>query len=96
MSPSIDPTTALRRSETMMATDLAPGEVLLMDVEQAKYFGLRGTAAAIWSRFEEPTTVDAVVASLLDEYDVDELRCRADTTACIEGMVARSLLSVVP
>jgi stage V sporulation protein SpoVS len=92
MTSPITPTTLLTRCDSILATELSADEVLAMSVEKAKYFGMRDTAAAIWRRFAEPSTIDAVVAALLLEYEVEEERCRAETTACVEHMVSRSML----
>jgi hypothetical protein len=96
MQPApVDPTRLLRQSDTILTNELAPDEVLMMDIDQAKYFGLRGTSAVIWSRFAQPSTIDDVVASLLPDYEVDEATCRAETKACVEEMVQRTLLVAV-
>ena len=96
MSAAIAPTTRLCRSDQIMTTDLAPRQSLLMDVDEARYFELTGPAAQIWAEFAEESTIDRVVAALLDQFDVNEARCRAETTACVTEMLERSLLRVVP
>jgi hypothetical protein len=89
------PGTRLRHSKSLMWTELSPGEVLLMDPERAKYYGLRDTAAAIWAQFAEPASIDTAVSALRQLYDVDEAACRADVTACVEDMLAQSMLRVL-
>ena len=78
-----------------MATDLAEGKVVAMDVDASSLFGMEGAAADIWRLFATPRTPDEVVAALAGTYDVDPQQCRDETLGFIDTLVARQLLTAV-
>lgn len=84
--------TAYQQAPNVLATELAAGDVVMMDVDLAKYFGLAQTAAAIWSLLAEPATIDELVDSLTQRYEIDAAPCRADTEAFIGQLLERNLI----
>jgi len=81
----------VRASDTI-ATRLSDEQVVAMDVNTAQYFGLDGPAAHVWDLLEAPHTLDEVVTSLLDAYDIDELTCRAQSEAFLADMAVKRLI----
>lgn len=51
-----------------------------------------GVGARIWDLLAEPTTAEAVVAALGDEYEVDEAQLRTDVTAFIAELHEKGLV----
>ncbi len=47
---------------------------------------LNDTGAFLWSKLAQETDRDALIAALLDEYDVDEARAAADVDAFIDRL----------
>jgi hypothetical protein len=70
--------------------------LLMMSVEQGKYFGLNGAGPRIWELLEQPLTEDELVAALLDEYEVTREVCAAEVAAFLAGLRERHLLVDVP
>ena len=56
------------------------------------YFSLDSVGATIWDQLVSGKTPDDAVASLLFEYDVDELTARADVQRLAEELLAAGLL----
>ena len=81
-----------QQSPHVLAADISDDELVMMDVDRAKYFGTRATATDIWKMFEEPRTIDEVVADLLEAYEVDEAVCRDETTRYVESLRELDLL----
>lgn len=80
------------RATDTIATRLSDEQVVAMDVNTAQYFGLEGPAAHVWDLLESPTTLDEVVASLLEAYEIDEPTCRAQAEAFLADMTAKRLI----
>lgn len=76
----------------LMASEI-DGELVMMDESSGTYFSLDPVAAAIWHRLAEPASVSVVCASLLDEFDVDEATCHAETLAFLEELRAANLIT---
>jgi hypothetical protein len=80
-------TTFVRRRD-VLAT-VIDDEVVMMDVHQGQYFNIKGVGVRIWELLECPRTLDAIVAEVRREYDVDEQPCCSDVSeflAALEGM----------
>ncbi len=54
------------------------GEAVLLDLKTEEYFILDKTGTRIWQLLEEFVNFDTVIASMLDEYDVDEITVKND------------------
>lgn len=69
-------------------------ELVMMDVTQGKYFGLNPLAAHIWQLLAVPISLDALVNTLVQHFDVCEHECRADTQAFLLQLVDQQLVKV--
>ena len=55
------------------------------DIDMNTMITLNGTGAFLWERLQSETTEDALVAALLEEYDVDEATARE----CVQNFVGK-------
>ena len=69
-------------------------EAVILNFKSGVYFGLNPVAARVWSLIQEPRTVSALLAMLLDEYDVAPDRCEHDLVALLADLAARDLIEV--
>jgi hypothetical protein len=69
-------------------------EMVFFDDRVGKYFAIGPVGANIWKLLETPMTLGAIVASLMDEYEVDEATCRSETVAFVEKMLAARLFEI--
>ena len=67
--------TTATRVPGVVEADVAAGRVLLNGERQ--YLNVQGVGLRIWELLEQPRTVDALVATLLEEYDVEPDACAA-------------------
>jgi len=54
---------------------------------------LNETGCFLWERLQEGTTEDALVAALLEEYDVDEATARAQVVKFVEKLNGNGFLA---
>ena len=80
------------RATDTIATRPSDEQVVAMDVNTARYFGLEGTAAHVWDLLESPSTLDEVAASLPEACDIDEPTCRAQAEAFLADMTVMRLI----
>ena len=69
-------------------------EVVMLNLSDATYYGLDEVGAVVWRLFQQPVTIERVVASLVDTYDVDAQRCRADIVKLVADLRERGLVVV--
>ena len=68
------------------------GEGVLLDLETERYYTLDDIGARMWYLLHEHEEVEAVVARLLDEYDVDEATLRQDLAELITRLSEAGLV----
>lgn len=71
-------------------------ELVLMDAEQGKYYGLDAIGADIWQRLEGRVVVSDLCAALGKEYDADADTISRDVLALLERLAAEGLIEVSP
>jgi hypothetical protein len=70
------------------------GEAVLLDLASGTYFGLDEVGTRIWQLLGEHGAAEPVVAALLDEYDVDEARVRADLDRLVRELQEKGLVRI--
>lgn len=70
-------------------------EMVMMDIDQGKYFSLNHSATAIWEHLEKPLTIDELCGVLTDEYAVDAIQCRKEVEEHLVEMVSKGLVRVL-
>ncbi len=71
------------------------GETVLLDLNGDVYFGLDAVGADVWNLLGAGATEDMLVARLLEMYDVDEDRLRADVHALVATLRENNLVRPV-
>jgi hypothetical protein len=69
-------------------------EVVILDLKSGIYHGLEEVGARVWELIDEPSPVEAVRDTLLDEYEVEPGRCERDLLALLEELKGHGLLEV--
>ena len=72
---SIQPSSRVARSEAIVFTELHD-TVVMMDVEEGRYYELDRVGARIWGLIESRTRIAEVSEALVLEYDVTAEACR--------------------
>ena len=70
-------------------------ELVMMDLDQGKYFSLNPVATRIWDLLEQPRGLKELIKLLMDEYEVDYEQCRCDVEGHIHEMVGLGLVIIV-
>lgn len=91
----ITPLTRIRKSDHQVSCDLN-GEVALLNLTTAQYFGLDQVGAHVWQALDGTKRVSDLVAAVLDAYDVEEERCTADLIALVGKLANAGLVDVMP
>lgn len=77
---------------SVVATAMS-GEVVILDAEGDRYFSLAGVGALVWGLLEEgPQRRSALVARVVEAYDVDALTCERDLSALLDDLLERGLV----
>ena len=77
-----------------VATRELDGELVLLNFDTESYFGLDEVGARIWDVLRDAPSVEAGVATLLAEFDVDESTLRADVERLLTQLVDGGLVAL--
>lgn len=73
-------------------TAVAGDELVMLDPEAGRYFGLDPVGRRIWELLERPTTVSALCSALMTDFAVDAETCQGDVLRLLEQLAAAELL----
>lgn len=68
------PDTIIERNGDIPTVDL-DGEIGMMSVAKGRYFCLDPVGSHIWRLLDQPKSLNDIISSLLNEYDVDKRTC---------------------
>jgi hypothetical protein len=77
-------------TEALVAT-LADGAVLL-NLQTKRYFSLNETGTRIWEMVQQTADEEAIVATLLREYEVEEPMARAEVRRILDELIEAQLI----
>ena len=98
MNSPLSKTSVLAVSPNQVSADLSTdssGAVVILGLKDGMYFELSEVGARIWHLIQQPRSVQAIVATLLDEYDVPAEQCESDVLDLAREMLERGLVVVV-
>lgn len=70
-------------------------ELVMMDMDQGKYFSLNQTATVIWELLERPLTIEELCEKLTEEFEIDREQCEADTKQYLGEMMKLGLIRII-
>jgi hypothetical protein len=69
--------------------------IVMMSLDQGKYYGLEGVGGRIWKLIEEPATIAEVCRVLESEFEVDAETCRREVVEFLTQLASEQLIHVV-
>lgn len=70
------------------------GDKVMMNLERGMYFSLNSVGSKIWDIIENPTTIDEIVKTLLNEYDITEEKCKEAVVSFLKGLEVNGLIEM--
>jgi hypothetical protein len=89
--PSISEATVISRNAGVLTAEV-DDEIVMMSIEQGRYFGLDDIGSDIWRRIEAPCSFAALVDGLVVDYDADRATIAADVQALLGRMAAQDVV----
>lgn len=70
-------------------------EKVMLSVESGKYYNFGDIGGYIWDLMEESITINQLVATLIDIYDVEQVECEQQVFSFLEQLLDESLIELV-
>jgi len=80
------------RSEDYVFNEV-DGELVMMNIETGAYASLNETGKSIWNLLEEPKSLDEILPSLVEEYDIDETTAKNEVEPFLAKLVEQNILT---
>jgi hypothetical protein len=77
-------------AEALVAT-LSDGAVLL-NLQTKRYFSLNETGTRIWEMVQQTAEEEAIITTLLNEYDVEEPVARSEVRRILDELIEAQLI----
>jgi hypothetical protein len=81
------------RSREPIGAEVADGLVML-SLQEAKYFSLNATGAAIWRRLETPIQLSQLCDEIAGEFNVGPERCVSAVTTFVAKLIDFRVVAV--
>lgn len=81
---------ALVVSDDVVTQELE-GEMVLLSLDRAEYFGLNASGTAVWNGLVNGLGLRAIAQSLVEEFEVDAERADTDVLAVAQQLVDAGL-----
>jgi Coenzyme PQQ synthesis protein D (PqqD) len=83
--------TVISRSPSVLTAEV-DSEVVMMSIEQGRYYGLDDIGSDIWRRIEPPCSFAALIDGLVADYDADRATIAADVQIMLGRMVEQDVV----
>jgi hypothetical protein len=81
------------RSQNQVNTNLQ-GDVVILNVKTGKYYGLNTVGVRIWELIENPTSVQKIHETIIEEYEVSSDQCEHDVRTLLENLFEAGLVDL--
>jgi hypothetical protein len=88
---NITDATVISRSPSVLTAEV-DGEIVMMSIEQGRYFGLDDIGSDIWKRIEPPCSFAALIDGLAADYEADRAAIAADVQALLDRMAEQDVV----
>lgn len=85
--------TIVERNHEIDAANL-DGEKVIMDLEKGQYFMLNEVSGHIWELMKTPISMEAIITSLMNEYEVEREVCESSVTDLLHNMYHANLVMI--
>ncbi|MBD3107700.1 lasso peptide biosynthesis PqqD family chaperone [Bacillus sp. AGMB 02131] len=84
----------ITQAEGNIVSDM-DGEKVMLSIKNGKYYNLGTIGGVIWDYIHKPIQVDALIAKLQNEYNVEAEQCKEDVLPFIEHLLEENLIVLV-
>jgi|ERR1041385_5304595 Coenzyme PQQ synthesis protein D (PqqD) len=90
-SAAVLDSTMISRSTSVLTAEV-DGEIVMMSIEQGRYFGLDDIGSDIWKRLDTPCSFAELIDRLARDYDADRATIAADVRDLLGRMAEQDVV----
>lgn len=81
----------IQRNPDILASKMDE-EIVMMSISRGEYYGFDPIGSRIWNLLENPVSVQDIVNTLLDEFEIDRDSCLHDVMQFLEEILDKDLV----
>lgn len=79
-----------------VVTQELEGEMVLLSLDRAEYFGLNATGTVVWNGLVNGRDLRAIAAALVEQFAVDAERATEDVLVLVQQLIDAGLARIRP
>ena len=85
--------TIIVRNSELLDSEI-DGEIVMMDIESGKYFGMNKIGSKIWKMIENPIKIETVCKHLLSVCKIDKATCENEVLSYLNHLHTEKLIQI--
>jgi hypothetical protein len=69
-------------------------EGVILSLRNGKYYGLNEVGRSVWQIIQTPVTIVDIQKAIMDEYEIDEVNCKAEILTFLKLMAEEELVEI--
>ena len=97
MNTILNKNSVLVASRDQVSADLSSQSaesVVILNLKNGVYYELKEVGACVWNLVQQPRSIQFILDSLLEEYEVDAERCEKDLLVLAENLAKFGLVEI--
>jgi hypothetical protein len=90
---SISLDSIIKQSGKLITSNL-DGEIVMLSVENGKYYGMDDIGSRIWELIAAPLKVSKLIDLLVEEFDVERKRCESDVLTFLNAQYRENVIEL--
>ncbi|MEH7180535.1 lasso peptide biosynthesis PqqD family chaperone [Neobacillus vireti] len=76
-----------------IVSDMA-GEKVMLSIKNGKYYNLGEIGGDIWDLIEEPISINQLVSTLMNQYEINQSECEEQVISFLEHLLSEELVII--
>ena len=83
----------VRKDNGFLVSELGD-DIVMMNTQSGNYLGLNIVSADIWKMMAHPITAEAIIDTLVNQYEIDRESCETQTLECLNKMLLLGMIQL--
>ena len=92
-SPALTPTSLVSLTDLVLSRRVSD-QTIFMSLDDERCYALQGPSGRLWELLESGSTFGASVATMVEEYEIDEATLTSDMTRLVANLVEKRLVTI--
>lgn len=91
----MDKNSIIERNNSGVVSNEIDGEVIMVNIDMGKYYGLDEIGTIIWAMLENPVKIESIIEKLAEEYSGERDKIERDVLKFLEKLEKERIIKIV-